>query len=129
MEIVKIAAVCLVAAVFAKVIQSSNRDLSALISISAVIFSAFIIIGAVSEVVSGISGIAASAGIGKAYISLAFKALGICYISELCSSVCRDCSETALAGVLDISGRIAVALLALPLLREFIELIVKILEI
>lgn len=129
MEIVRIAAICLIAAIMAKVVQSSSRDLAALISISAVIFSVFFVVDAVSEVFAGISGIIGSAGIQRSYIAIAFKALGICYISELCSSACRDCGEMALAGVLDISGRIAVALLSLPLLSEFCDLIKNILEI
>ena len=128
MEIVKIAAVCLIAAVLAKVIQPTNRDLAALLSISAVIFVAFLAIDGISEVLAGVSGIISDAGINSRYISLAFRALGICYISELCSSSCRDCGETALGSVLDISGRVAISLLCLPLLREFLEVIRKVLE-
>lgn len=128
MEIVKIAAICLVAAVLAKVIQPTNRDLAALLSISAVIFSAFFAIDGISEVFAGVGGIIGEAGINRNYISLAFRALGICYICELCSSSCRDCGETALGSVLDISGRVAISLMCLPLLREFLEVVKNVLE-
>lgn len=128
MEIIKIAAVCLLAAVMAKVIQPTNRDLAALLSISAVVFTAFIAIDGISEVFSGVSGVLGSAGVNKSYIALAFRALGICYIVELCSASCRDCGETALGSVLDISGRVAISLMCLPLLREFIEVVKNVLE-
>ena len=128
MEIVKIAAVCLIAAVLAKVIQPTNRDLAALLSITAVVFSAFLAIDGISEVFAGVDGILNGAGIGSGYLVLAFKALGICYICELSSSSCRDCGETALGSVLDISGRVAISLMCLPLLREFIDIVKTVLE-
>lgn len=128
METLRIAAVCLIAAVLAKVVQPTNRDLAALISISAVIFAAFAAFSGISDVVSGIGGIISRAGISGEYISVAFRALGICYICELCSSSCRDCGETALGSVLDITGRIAVALMCLPLIGNFIEVAERILE-
>ena len=128
MEIVRIAVICLVAAVMAKVIQPTNRDIAALLSISAVIFAAFLAVDGISEVFSGVDGVLLSTGIDQSYISLAFRALGICYIVELCSSSCRDCGETALGSVLDISGRVAISLMCLPLLRDFIEVVKNILE-
>lgn len=128
MDILKIAVICLVAAVMAKVIQPTNRDLAALLSISAVIFSAFIAVDGITQVFSGMDSVFAETGLGSGYLKLAFRALGICYISELCSSSCRDCGETALGSVLDISGRVAVALICLPLLREFTEAVKSVLE-
>ena len=128
MDILKIAVICLVAAVMAKVIQPTNRDLAALLSISAVIFSAFIVVDGITQVFSGMDSVFAGTGLGSGYLKLAFRALGICYISELCSSSCRDCGETALGSVLDISGRVAVALICLPLLREFTEAVRSVLE-
>ena len=128
MEILRICAVCLIAAVLAKVIQPTNRDLAAILSISAVIFAAFSAVNGISGVISGLAETADGAGVASGYLSLTFKALGICYIVELCSSSCRDCGETALASALDISGRIAISLLCLPVLREFIEVVKNILE-
>ncbi len=123
MEIVKIAAVCLTAAVAAKVIQPTNRDLAALLSISAVIFCAFLTVDGLSGIFSGANGLLSDTGVGGSYISAAFRALGICYVCELSSSSCRDCGETALAGIIDISGRAATAILMLPFLKEFLTVI------
>ncbi len=128
MEILKIAAVCLTAAVLAKVIQPTNRDLAALLSISAMIFCAFMAVEGLSRVFSGADGILSYEGVGSGYLHIAFRALGICYICELSSSSCRDCGETALGSVIDISGRAAVALLTLPLLKEFVGIVKTVLS-
>lgn len=129
MDIVKVCAVCLVAAVLAKVIQPTNRDLAALLSISAVIFGAFCAIEGIYSVFGDIRSLLSGTYINEGYISLAFRALGICYVCELCAQSCRDCGETALGSVLDISGRVAISLMCLPLLDEFMEVVKKVLEI
>lgn len=129
MEILKVAAICLIAAVLAKVIQPTNRDLAAVLSISAVVFTAFLAVDGISEVLYGVDGILNGAGVSQSFITIAFRSLGICYICELCSSCCRDCGETALGSALDISGRVAISLMCLPLLKEFTEVVKSVLEI
>ena len=124
MDIPAIAIVCIAAAVIAKVIQPSSRDLAALLSISAVVVVFLSISSQIYEMVYAIQRTADDSG----YIAIALKALGICYICELAGSSCRDCGETALASVVDISGRIAIAIICLPLIESFINVVKSILE-
>lgn len=56
------------------------------------------------------------------YLLLMTKALGICFVTETAASICRDCSETALAVKVELIGKIAVVSLALPVLREIVKL-------
>lgn len=128
MDIPAIAIVCIAATVIAKVIQPSSRDLAALLSISAVVVVFLSISSQVYELVSAIKRTADSSGIDSGYIAIALKALGICYICELAGSSCRDCGESALASVVDISGRIAIAIICLPLIESFINVVKSILE-
>ena len=129
MDIIAVSVVCIASAIIAKVIQPTNRDLAALLSITAVVVVAAVIIGDISEVIYGLLHTVESAGIKTDYISISFKALGICYVSEIASSSCRDCGESALAGIVDISARVAVALVCLPLVKSFIDVIQNILEV
>lgn len=128
MDIPAIAIVCIAAAVIAKVIQPSSRDLAALLSISAVVVVFLSISSQIYEMVYAIQRTADDSGIDSGYIAIALKALGICYICELAGSSCHDCGETALASVVDISGRIAIAIICLPLIESFINVVKSILE-
>ncbi len=129
MDIIIIAVVCVTAAVISKVIQPTNRELSAVISIAAVVVVVASIIGSISDVIYSLKGAADASGVGSEYILIAFKALGICYVGEIASSCCRDCGETALGGVVDISSRIAIAIICIPLVESFIDVVKNILEI
>ncbi len=128
MEILKICVICIICAILAKVIAPTNHEIAALMSIAAVIVCAFYIVDAISDVSSKLNLILDTVGIEKTYISSAFKALGICYVCELSSSSCRDSGESALASVIDISGKVAITLICIPLLDKLMEVVKNILE-
>ncbi len=128
MELLKIAGICISCAVIVKLIAQTNKEISAVVSISAVAVCSYIILNSLCEVISNLNTILSFGGLDIGYLNFSFKALGICYVSELASSSCRDCGETALAGIIDISGKVAIALMCIPLLDKLLEVIKTILE-
>ena len=121
MDIIAVSVVCIASAIIAKVIQPTNRDLAALLSITAVVVVAAVIIGDISEVIYGLLHTVESAGIKTDYLSISFKALGICYVSVIASSSFRDCGEYALACIFDLSACVAVVLVCLGLVLTFVD--------
>lgn len=128
MEIIKITGICIICAILSSLISQTNKEISVTLSIAAVAICALAIIGSVSDVISGLNSIFKVIGIDTAYLSVSFKALGICYVCELSSSSCRDCGESALASIIDISGKVAISLLCLPLLEKLTDVVRTILE-
>ena len=55
------------------------------------------------------------------YTKTILKALGIALLSELVSGICRDCGEGTVAVMVELSGKAAILLLALPLVQALIE--------
>lgn len=55
------------------------------------------------------------------YFKIALKVLGICYLSQTGSDICRDCGESALAAQVELIGRIATVSVALPVIKELIK--------
>ena len=50
--------------------------------------------------------------------SVLLKALGISFVTEIASGVCRDSGEVSLATWVDMAGKTALLMQALPLIRE-----------
>lgn len=128
MEIIKITGICIICGILSSLISQTNKEISVTLSMAAVAICALVIIGSVSDVISGLNSIFKVIGIDTAYLSVSFKALGICYVCELSSSSCRDCGESALASIIDISGKVAISLLCLPLLEKLTDVVKTILE-
>ncbi len=57
------------------------------------------------------------------YFKLLFKAVGITYICEFCASVCRDAGHSAIAGQIEIFGKVSVLFLGMPVLTAIVETI------
>ena len=57
------------------------------------------------------------------YLTIIFKGLGICYITQLSCDCCRDCGESSIATQLELAGKIAMLVISLPLFRALIGII------
>ena len=68
-----------------------------------------------------------SAGVSESSISLVFKALGICCITHISAELCRDSGEGAMGAAAELWGRAAVTVLSLPIMKNFLQLINKLL--
>ncbi len=71
----------------------------------------------------------ADAKINAENFKLIFKALGICYITQLGKDVCVDAGETAMGEKVDLFGKIIIVSLSVPLILEIIELIKEVLSL
>ncbi len=129
MDILAIAALCIVTAIIAKTIQPTNQDIAIVITIAGVAAVALSIIGTISDVLYEVKNLTGISDVSGSYISIVFRVLGICYVCEISSSCCRDCGESALASVIDIAGRVAVSVICMPLIKSFIETVESILEL
>ncbi len=61
-------------------------------------------------------------------INILIKALGICYITQFVSDVCKDSGQSSVSTKVELVGRIAICILAMPLYEELIVLIKSIIE-
>lgn len=58
---------------------------------------------------------------GEGYFKLLFKAVGITYICEFTASVCKDAGYGAVAGQIEIFGKLSVLFMGMPALFAIIE--------
>lgn len=55
------------------------------------------------------------------YFRTLFKAVGITYICEFCAAVCKDAGYQAVAGQIEIFGKLSVLFMGMPVLMAVIE--------
>ncbi len=55
------------------------------------------------------------------YLGFLFKAVGITYVCEFCASICKDAGYGAVAGQIEIFGKLSVLLMGIPVLTAVIE--------
>ena len=85
-------------------------------------------LGIISEIFDAARGISELAGVGGEYIKTALKASGIALAVTVCSSICKDAGQTAIARVVEIAGRAAIIGVALPVINTLFSEIVRVIK-
>lgn len=113
------AALCALAAIL--ILRSQKSEFSGFVSLAASV----ILLGAACisffPVMEFVAESVADTGFSE-YFGTLMKALGITLLVQLCSQVCRDAGEAALASKLELVGKAEILLLCLPLVSELIAL-------
>ncbi len=77
----------------------------------------------ISPIAETVRNIFSRAGADKEYLTILFKAMGICYITQFACDICKDSGENALASHAELAGKISLMLLALPLFDTLADLV------
>ena len=64
-----------------------------------------------------------NAGINVIYIEIMFKVIGVSYMCEFISSLCKDAGENSIAVKVDTMGKLIIISASLPVFKELISLI------
>ncbi len=125
MEIVQIAAIGIVAAVLAILIKAERPDMAMLISITAGILIFLLVINKLSTIIELLINYSKKMDIDQAYITTLLKIVGIAYIAEFGSEICKDAEETSIASKIELAGKVLIIVLSVPIVTSLLELIVR----
>lgn len=126
MDIFIICVSAVVAAVFAVLLKKYNPEIAMLTTLitGIIIFSA--VLSALSPAIELLNRFSTLTPGVSDNISILLKSIGICYICQFSADSCRDSGQSALAGKIELAGKVAVVLLCLPLLEEIVNLAMSI---
>ena len=89
------------------------------IALSILVFTG--ILGHLEMLIDTMRKIGSYINIDSIYISTLLKMLGITYVSELSSSICKDAGYQTIAGQIEIFGKLAVFMLSMPVLLTLLD--------
>ena len=69
--------------------------------------------------------IAANANIQTAYLMTILKIIGIAYIAEFGAQIAKDAGQASIAGKIELSGKILIIVMAIPILTAIIEMVLS----
>ena len=123
MKIVSIAGICIVASVMCKLFANDGKEYALYIKLAAAAAVMSMIILFVSPIAETVRNIYDRAGAEEEYLTVLFKALGICYVTQFACDVCRDSGENALATQAELAGKVSLLIIALPLFNSLADIV------
>lgn len=126
MEIFKIVSFGLVAVFLFLLFKDKRSDLSVLIALIGSIIIFLFILDKISMIFRFMQEIAVKANIDTVYLNIVLKIIGIAFVSSLGSEVCKDAGANTIANKIELSGKILILTLAIPILMSLLDSILKI---
>ena len=125
--IIRIAAVALTGSAVCLILKRSNAELLIPLSAAVCAFALFAAAEVLKPVLAAMDKAKALSGLGEVYFLPVMKCVAIGLITKAAADVCRDGSQTAMAGAVEVGGTAAALFVALPLLQTLLGLLEKLL--
>ncbi len=123
MNIASIVGIGIVAAALSSVLKRFGGGSSLFVSISASLLILYAVLTSLSPLIGLVGELADSAQTESEYITILMKALAVCIITQLAAESCRDSGEGAIASKIELAGKTAVLLIAVPLFRSILGIV------
>ena len=101
--------------------KSGKAEYGIYISIALSLLIFFGILGQIRAVIRMVETIGTYISMDTVYIGTLLKMLGITYIAEFSSSICKDAGYQTIAGQIEIFGKLAVLVLSMPILMALLD--------
>lgn len=123
MDMLKIAFIGLIGVIFAIQFKGNKSEYGLFISLATSLIILFCVADKLSVVIEAIDKIQSYINLNTIYITTLVKIIGITYIAEFASGICKDAGYSAIAGQIEVFAKIAVMALSMPVLIALLETI------
>ncbi len=118
MWIIAAAAAGLVGTVLALILGQYRPEFRMLVTAAVTLLLMAMVLEQLSPVLEQLRSTMELTGLTGNYAAILFKAVGICLLTQLAGDVCRDSGESSIASKIELAGRAAILLTAMPLIQE-----------
>lgn len=122
-DFVKIAAAVIVVCISISALREVKKEYAAYLAIICGVLVTLSSVGELTNIKNIIESMVELSDISLSTMKIFFKAVGITVISSMTSDACLDSGNRFLASCVELSGKIAVTVSALPLINSVIKII------
>jgi len=123
MNVVFIAVLGLSAVLISIQFKTIKQEYSMYISLGACIIIFIYSLSKLSIVIDGINELSSYINIKSSYVSTLIKIVGITYIAQFTSDMCKDAGYSAISNQIQIFGKLAVLTISMPIILALLETI------
>ena len=123
MQIVKVIGVGLIGALVAGLLRQEKSELYIFAVIAAGALILIIILSSLTEVISQFGMLIGKSGVDESLFAGVLKIIGIGYITEYASALCNDYGVTSIGNKLQLSGKVAIFFMTMPIMVNLVDVI------
>lgn len=123
MDIVKIAILGIAGVLLALPFKKERGEYSTFIAIVICICIFVYLLAKVETILAFVGEIEGLINIDSRYIGMVVKMVGITYVAEFASNICKDAGYTAIASRIELFAKLSILVISVPVLGAFLETI------
>ncbi len=125
MEITAIVTIGLLGTILLVLLRTQRPEIALQMSIviGAIIFLS--LIGRLVQVIDLLMNLAARSSVNRTYLGILLKVIGVAYISEFGSQICKDAGEGSIASKIEFAGKVIIMIMAMPILVAILDMVMK----
>lgn len=121
MNIIQVSVIGIVAVLLALQFKSKYGEFGIYISLVTTIILFFFAITKMEIVIDTINKIYNQITLSSLYLDILLKIVGIAYIAEFSSQLCKDAGYSAIASQIEVVGKLTILVVSLPILLSIID--------
>lgn len=122
MDIVKIAVAAVISTVLYVIVRQNRPEYAVFVAVGGLTAVIVPCVNLFSQVFGWADTVLDFAGISRDSTAVLFKSLGVCIVTQTASDICNDNGSKTLAGAVELVGKAAVLVIAMPLMISVAEL-------
>lgn len=125
MDILQIVGLGLVVCILAIILRQQKPPMATLLSLAAGVIIFLVMLPQITAVFNVLKDLASQANVSMVYMGTILKIVGIAYIADFGSQICRDAGENALAAKIEFAAKIIVLVMAVPIIIAVLHSLIK----
>ena len=109
----------------AMAMRQGKAEFSTFVSFTGSILIAWIAVQLLDGITGSIGRLEKLILVDMEYITLLMKMIGVTYLSEFSSALCRDAGYSAVAGQIELVGKLTILTIGMPIVLALFELMVE----
>lgn len=125
MEIFKIILIAFLGTIFCVILKETRKEIAMIVAISTVVVIMLFGINYISQVVEIIKELSNKAGLPDNFLSIILKIIGIAYVVEFASDICKDAGQEAISSKIQFAGKCIILTMGMTIIGNFVDVINK----
>ena len=118
---IKVVFIGLVAVFAILLVKSGKPEFAMGVSLAACVLILFYAAGTLTTVIEELRKLFHYISLPEGYLKILFKILGVAYLAEFGSALCKDAGQSALGGQIELVGKLLILAISMPVVTALFE--------
>lgn len=119
----KVALVAIIVVFIANLLKGMKSDYTLMISLAGCVLIFYFSMGKIQGILSALDKIQSYLTVDTEYITILLKIIGVTYLAELASNLCKDSGHAAIGNQIELAGKLCIMAISMPILLALLETI------